>query len=212
MGIQITIEDFGTGHSLSYLRRIPVDTIKIDRSLVDEMTQKDNSEIVNAFVMLAHDLNLDVVAEGVETDAQRRRLKALACEFGQGFYYSKAVDSNAAEELACAAGGVLGLLNTGAHQGQGWYIWTSRRPPPSSEAAGAAGCGLNGQRRIAAMASPAATPAKLAVASVRFGSRWMKVRFWAHSVPIARNSPAAATTTQRCREWVARIQLHAKPI
>src|SRR5262249_23455941 len=78
MGIQVSIDHFGTGHSsLSYLRRFPIDTVKIDRSFVDEMVQAGGGEIVETIVRLAHNLNLEVVAEGVETDIQHRRLKAM---------------------------------------------------------------------------------------------------------------------------------------
>ncbi len=103
IGVQVSIDDFGTGHSsLSYLRRFPIDTVKIDRSFVSEIIENNSSNFVQAIVTLAHNLNLDVVAEGVETEAQRHRLKALSCEFGQGFYFSKPVDSAAAERLLAA--------------------------------------------------------------------------------------------------------------
>ncbi|HEX5110910.1 MAG TPA: EAL domain-containing protein [Vicinamibacterales bacterium] len=91
LGIQIAIDDFGTGYSsLSYLHRLPIDSLKIDRSFVSCMTQ-DSGEIVRAIVGLAHNLGLDVIAEGVETVEQLEELRALGCEFGQGYLFSKPV-------------------------------------------------------------------------------------------------------------------------
>lgn len=89
--IQFSIDDFGTGYSsLSYLHRFPVDTIKIDRSFIQRMqTNLENSAIVKAIVTLAHILNMDVVAEGIETTAQLAQLKLLECEYGQGFFFHR---------------------------------------------------------------------------------------------------------------------------
>ena len=89
--IQFSIDDFGTGYSsLSYLHQFPVDTIKIDRSFVSQMQPNgDNAAIVKAIVTLAHMLNMDIIAEGIETTAQLAQLKLLQCEYGQGFFFSK---------------------------------------------------------------------------------------------------------------------------
>ena len=98
-GIQFSIDDFGTGYSsLSYLHRFPVDTIKIDRSFVSQMQSNgDNSAIVKAIVTLAHMLNMDVIAEGIETTAQLAQLKLLQCEYGQGFFFSRPLSQENAE-------------------------------------------------------------------------------------------------------------------
>ena len=99
LGLQIAIDDFGTGYSsLSYLHRLPIDSLKIDRSFVSCMTQ-DSAEIVRAIVGLAHNLGLDVIAEGVETVEQLEQLKALGCEFGQGYLFSRPVEHAEAEAL-----------------------------------------------------------------------------------------------------------------
>jgi EAL domain-containing protein (putative c-di-GMP-specific phosphodiesterase class I) len=101
--IQFSIDDFGTGYSsLSYLHRFPVDTIKIDRSFVSQMQcNGDNSAIVKAIVTLAHMLDMDVIAEGIETTAQLAQLKLLKCEYGQGFFFSKPLSKeNAAAYIA----------------------------------------------------------------------------------------------------------------
>src|SRR5262249_54458432 len=81
-GIHLFIDDFGTGYSsLSYLHRLPVDTLKIDRSFVSQLgLSGDSSEIVRTIVLLAHNLGLEVVAEGVETAEQLTRLKEIGCD------------------------------------------------------------------------------------------------------------------------------------
>jgi EAL domain-containing protein (putative c-di-GMP-specific phosphodiesterase class I) len=92
LGIQIAIDDFGTGYSsLSYLHRLPIDSLKIDKSFVSCLTE-DSGEIVRAIVGLAHNLKLDVIAEGVESIQQLEQLRGLGCEFGQGFLFSKPVE------------------------------------------------------------------------------------------------------------------------
>ncbi len=94
LGIKISIDDFGTGYSsLSYLHRFPVDMLKIDRSFVSKMGEgNENLEIVRTIVSLAHNMGLEVIAEGVETEEQQNTLKQFGCEYVQGFYYSKPVD------------------------------------------------------------------------------------------------------------------------
>jgi EAL domain-containing protein (putative c-di-GMP-specific phosphodiesterase class I) len=101
IGVQVGIDDFGTGHSsLSYLQRFPIDTLKIDRSFVKSMHDgAKDLEIIQTIVALAHNLGMEVVAEGVETSLQRNQLGTLGCEFGQGFYFSMSVDGPAAEAL-----------------------------------------------------------------------------------------------------------------
>ncbi|WP_353672019.1 EAL domain-containing protein [Synechocystis sp. LKSZ1] len=88
--ISISLDDFGTGYSsLSYLHRFPINTIKIDRSFVSDMQpHSENAEIVRTIITLAHSLNLDVIAEGVETELQLAQLHWLACDQGQGFFFS----------------------------------------------------------------------------------------------------------------------------
>jgi diguanylate cyclase (GGDEF)-like protein len=99
LGVELSIDDFGTGYSsLSYLQRFPVSTLKIDRSFVSRMTESEGTaEIVGTIMKLAQTLGMDVVAEGVETEQQQAQLRALECEFGQGYYFSKPMDSDTAE-------------------------------------------------------------------------------------------------------------------
>ncbi len=95
MGIRIAIDDFGTGYSnLSYLRRLPVHTLKLDGSFVEGLRPEDASDpvdekIVSTLVSLAHTLNLTVTAEGIETSAQEERLRDLGCDCGQGWYLAR---------------------------------------------------------------------------------------------------------------------------
>lgn len=99
--IQLSIDDFGTGYSsLSYLHHFPVNTLKIDRSFINSMAQTHKTPaIVQAIITLAHNLGMDVVAEGIETAEQQQRLKDLACNCGQGDLFSRPVDPQAVVEM-----------------------------------------------------------------------------------------------------------------
>jgi diguanylate cyclase (GGDEF)-like protein/PAS domain S-box-containing protein len=101
LGIRLSIDDFGTGYSsLSYLHRFPIDTLKIDRSFVSRMVDNnENMEIVRTIVMLAKNLGMDVVAEGVEKKDQLEQLRRLECENGQGYLFSKPLVMKAAEKI-----------------------------------------------------------------------------------------------------------------
>jgi EAL domain-containing protein (putative c-di-GMP-specific phosphodiesterase class I) len=89
--IQISLDDFGTGYSsLAYLHRFPIDTLKIDRSFVQQIqTNNRNHQVINTIIALSSQLSLPVVAEGVETLEQLQYLQALVCEFGQGYLFGK---------------------------------------------------------------------------------------------------------------------------
>jgi diguanylate cyclase (GGDEF)-like protein len=112
-GMTLCMDDFGTGYSsLSYLHKFPFNVLKIDRSFVSRIGPGgENSEIVATIVALAHNLNMKVVAEGVETDEQVARLRALNCRYGQGYYFARPLAAAAAAALlprtptleACAA-------------------------------------------------------------------------------------------------------------
>ncbi|GGN34138.1 MULTISPECIES: EAL domain-containing protein [Marinomonas] len=93
MGICIAIDDFGTGYSsLSQLKNLPVDLLKIDRSFVMDLeNDPDDRKIVEAIIAMAHKLNIRVLAEGIETREQWKMLAEFQCDFGQGYYVSKAV-------------------------------------------------------------------------------------------------------------------------
>jgi diguanylate cyclase (GGDEF)-like protein/PAS domain S-box-containing protein len=96
LGVSVAIDDFGTGYSsLSYLSRFPLDRLKIDRSFVQRMTtDANNRQIVQAIVSLARTLNLDVIAEGVETEEQRKLLADDCCSEGQGYLVSPALSAD----------------------------------------------------------------------------------------------------------------------
>jgi diguanylate cyclase (GGDEF)-like protein len=96
MGVLVSVDDFGTGYSsMSYLRRFPIDKLKIDRGFISELLSRpDDASIVTAIVSLAHSLRLKVVAEGVETSEQLDVLKALGCDQYQGYCFSPAVPAS----------------------------------------------------------------------------------------------------------------------
>jgi EAL domain-containing protein (putative c-di-GMP-specific phosphodiesterase class I) len=97
LGVSVAIDDFGTGYSsLSYLRHLPAQVVKIDRAFVRDLAEDATgmeASIVRAVVTLAHGVGMRVVAEGVETDEQRRVLLALGCEEAQGFFFARPQDA-----------------------------------------------------------------------------------------------------------------------
>ena len=107
LGVSLDIDDFGTGYaSLTYLQRFCYDVLKIDRSFVAQMSQRDESNaIVRALVALARSLGMTVVAEGVESQAQLDELRMLQCEQAQGFLFAKPMPSKAIANLLESSGG-----------------------------------------------------------------------------------------------------------
>lgn len=101
MGIRIALDDFGTGYSsLSYLRKIPINTLKIDKSFIDNITSNKKEEsIINNIIQMAHSLELKVVAEGVETKEQLSVLRERECNYIQGYYFSKPLPAYEIEKL-----------------------------------------------------------------------------------------------------------------
>src|SRR6185295_13674085 len=91
IGVALAIDDFGTGYSsLTYLRTLPARELKIDRSFVKDIDQNEsNALIATSVIQLAHGLGLEVVAEGVETEAELRRLLVLGCDLAQGYLISR---------------------------------------------------------------------------------------------------------------------------
>jgi EAL domain-containing protein (putative c-di-GMP-specific phosphodiesterase class I) len=106
LGLKIAIDDFGTGFSsLSYLRTLPVDTLKIDKSFIDGIVDSiEDRKIVEAIVHLGRSLNLHVVAEGVETEAQARLLRAMSCDALQGYLFARPMEGAAIPERLSADG------------------------------------------------------------------------------------------------------------
>ena len=102
IGIKIVIDDFGTGYSsMSYLQQLPIDTLKVDRSFVSKMSSApdENKKIVETIIALAHELNMNVVAEGVETHEQHSVLSAMKCQLAQGFLFSRPLEKEKMEAL-----------------------------------------------------------------------------------------------------------------
>ena len=103
--MRIDLDDFGTGYSsLSYLHRLPIDRVKIDRSFIASINeQSDSLEIVRAIIGLSRNLGMEVVAEGIEREAQATTLRALGCELAQGFFFSPPLVAREAEGYLRAA-------------------------------------------------------------------------------------------------------------
>jgi EAL domain-containing protein (putative c-di-GMP-specific phosphodiesterase class I) len=100
-GVRVAIDDFGVGQSsLAYLRQFPVDVIKLDRSFVESITSADHvPALIGGLLELARTLDLQALAEGIETTAQRDALTREGCELGQGFLFSGAVDPHTAGRM-----------------------------------------------------------------------------------------------------------------
>ena len=96
LGVKIAVDDFGTGYSsLSYLKRLPIDVLKLDRSFVSDLdSDEDSASIASAIISLGHDLDMEIVAEGVETKSQLMFLLEKKCDIAQGYYFSKPVPGN----------------------------------------------------------------------------------------------------------------------
>uniref|UniRef100_UPI00334103AF EAL domain-containing protein n=1 Tax=Prochlorothrix hollandica TaxID=1223 RepID=UPI00334103AF len=100
-GFQLALDDFGTGYSsLSYLHSLPIDILKIDKSFIQEMTEQSNKQgLVTAILGIAKTLNMDVVAEGIETQEQLEKLQALGCDLGQGYWFARPLAAEMASQL-----------------------------------------------------------------------------------------------------------------
>ncbi|MCC7370386.1 MAG: EAL domain-containing protein [Chloroflexi bacterium] len=109
LSIQLVVDDFGTGYSsLAYLRRFPISVLKVDKSFIWRLgTDPGDDAIVRSIVTLAGDLGMQVVAEGIETAEQLEALRALQCDYGQGYYFSPPVPSHLAETFVTPSAGIL---------------------------------------------------------------------------------------------------------
>jgi EAL domain-containing protein (putative c-di-GMP-specific phosphodiesterase class I) len=102
-GVSISLDDFGTGYSsLAYLKSFPIDTLKIDKSFLDDYSTESGAIFIETIVKIAQTLGLDVVAEGVEIDDQLSYLKKIGCDIYQGYYYSKPVNAREFEILVAS--------------------------------------------------------------------------------------------------------------
>jgi PAS domain S-box-containing protein len=111
VGVAMSLSDFGTGHSsLSWLRRLPIDELKIDRSLVGSMpTDRCSTDVVQLILNVARELKVRVVAQGIEGGIHLERLKKLGCEFGQGYYFAQPLEVERAEQLLSGRARAAGI-------------------------------------------------------------------------------------------------------
>ncbi len=135
LGIGLVCDDFGTGYSaLASLRRMPFDTIKMDKSFLEADPEDEKAMIIlETIILLAHDLRLDVIAEGIEGEDQRSRLAELECDFGQGFFFGEPMS---AKQVVEALGG-SGYLGSKPGLAGFWDRVTTRRPVPAARPASA---------------------------------------------------------------------------
>ncbi|HYH00035.1 MAG TPA: EAL domain-containing protein [Terriglobales bacterium] len=105
-GVRISIDDFGTGYSsLSYLRKFPIDTLKIDRSFVSGLgCDEESRQIVRTIASLAHNLSMEVIAEGTETEAQVEELRVMSCKYAQGYFFSRPVNAESLLKMLADGG------------------------------------------------------------------------------------------------------------
>jgi EAL domain-containing protein (putative c-di-GMP-specific phosphodiesterase class I) len=110
LGIQLEIDDFGSGYSaLGYLQHLPVATIKIDKSFIDEIGRGGRGvELIRAIVSMARELDMETIAEGIETREQLNELKGLLCGYGQGFYLSRPLAEEAVDAFLSAQSHLIG--------------------------------------------------------------------------------------------------------
>jgi diguanylate cyclase (GGDEF)-like protein len=103
LGVRLALDDFGTGFSsLSYLNRLPIQIVKIDRALIAELDQPTGRIVVAAVTALAHELGLTVVAEGIETEAQRNETQAAGCDYAQGYFFARPMPADSIQKLLVA--------------------------------------------------------------------------------------------------------------
>ena len=101
LGIQIHLDDFGTGYSsLGYLNKLPIDAIKIDRAFIQEVVSPDKHRgVINSIILLAQDLGLNVIAEGIESDIHMQYLEKTGCKYGQGFLFDPGLSTKDIDKL-----------------------------------------------------------------------------------------------------------------
>jgi EAL domain-containing protein (putative c-di-GMP-specific phosphodiesterase class I) len=109
LAIQLSIDDFGTGYSsLAYLRQFPISVLKVDKSFIHRLGMDPQDDaIARSIVTLASDLGMQVVAEGIETAEQLEFLRALTCEYGQGYYFSRPLPAAQAEAFVTSTTGIV---------------------------------------------------------------------------------------------------------
>jgi EAL domain-containing protein (putative c-di-GMP-specific phosphodiesterase class I) len=113
LGVQLEIDDFGSGYSaLGYLQHLPINIIKIDKSFIDEIGKGGRgTELVRAIVSMARELDMETIAEGIETQEQLQELKSLLCGYGQGYFLSRPLDDRTVERFLASQTDGTSALN-----------------------------------------------------------------------------------------------------
>ena len=179
LGVGIACDDFGTGYSsLSSLRRLPFDTLKVDRSFISgEIQDQRSAVILEAIIAMAHALDLSVVAEGVEDQGQVDMLGALGCDYGQGYFIGKPMT---AKQVTDALNGLPYASSSGRTAITWLWERAARDAPPDASVMQVSTDSIN--RAVAAMAPPEAEAQALARAGPRAAlrrgsaSRWTRYR------------------------------------
>jgi len=172
LGVRVAIDDFGTGYSsLSYLRSFPIDTVKIAKGFVDGLVSGSaDLALVRAIVSLAHSLGITTVAEGVELDAQARRLGSIGCDQAQGFCFGRPVDGAVATELVSGKTTISFWVNHSGHEldviKSVVIDFEERNPGLKVNVVG----GMDSERIVAALRASEVPSAVLAFAPGDFGS------------------------------------------
>ena len=203
VGVRLAIDDFGTGYSsLSYLRELPIDVLKMDKSFVDGIAASGQRlALAEGIVQLARTLQLDVIAEGIESELQRDLLVSMGCQYGQGYLLAMPMAAHQAETLARTGSRVPSLPNRPPAPGTTWLTLPAAPPTGPASCRPAARRGLARGRRLVSVtprrphmtAAPVRSPSSVRICATASAP-------WPAHFPFV---PAASITIFRSgRKWL----------